>query len=180
MVLGWENSLARFFGRFHDIQRRFTQQAAFALISTEDANGRSFLLQWNPKWQCYNFVGGKVENAFGDNGDFTMAIRREIAEELGFSNLADIFKEREIEQIHLWQFSKREKKLKLYRFCVFKIQFFPNLEVDNTQIKRALRWLSTKHHNIFVSLDEIDRLETKDGQPISKTVRLILNKLGEI
>ena len=180
MVLSWENSLMFFFKRIKIIPQRLTQQAVFALFTIEQGDGRYYLLQWNPKWNCYNFIGGKVDNDSGDNDDFGRAIRREIAEEIGIGNLGEIFSEQEIEQIKLWQFSKREKRFKSYQFTLFRIQLFPDLPVDRQKMKRALRWLSTKHNNIYVSNEEIRLLKTKCGKPISKTVRRILIRLGEI
>ena len=162
------------------IPERLTQRAVFALITTEQENGRYYLLQWNPKWRCYNFIGGKVDNNCGDDNDFARAMRREIAEEIGIGNVGEIFTEHEVEQIGLWQFSRRQKRFKSYQFSVFRIQLFPDLPVDGQKMKRALRWLSTKHNNIYVSAEEIKKLETHGGQPISKTVQRILQKLGEI
>lgn len=180
MVLSWESSLVSLFKRIKVIPNGLTQRAVFALITTEQEDGRYFLLQWNPKWNCYNFIGGKVDNDSGDNNNFARAIRREIAEEIGIGNLDEIFEEREIEQINLWQFSKRKKRYKSYQFSIFRIQLFPDLPVDRQKMKRALRWLSTKHNNIYVSNEEIKRLRTSCGKPISKTVQRILMKLGEI
>lgn len=180
MVLSWENSLWGVLKKINIVPKRLTQQAVFALITTEQEDGLCYLLQWNPKWNCYNFIGGKMDNESGDNNDFARAIRREVAEEIGISNLGEIFAEREIEQINLWQFSKREKRFKAYRFSIFRIQLFPDLPVDRQKMKRALRWLSTKHNNLYVSDKEIRRLKTNCGKPISKTVRRILVKLGEI
>ena len=180
MVVGWENPFWEKLRNMNIFPRRFTQQAAFALISTESENGRYYLLQWNPKWACYNFIGGKVDNESGDDNDLARAIRREIAEEIGIANLEEVFEEREIEQIHLWQFSKHEKRFKSYSFSIFRIQLFPDLPVDRQKMKRALRWLSTKHNNIYVSSEEIRGLQTTSGQPISRTVRRVLMKLGEL
>ena len=180
MVLSWESSLAGFFKRIKKIPRQLTQRAVFALITTEQEDGRYFLLQWNPKWNCYNFIGGKVDNDSGDNDDVARTIRREIAEEIGIGNLDEIFEERQIEQINFWQFSQREKRFKSYCFSIFRIQLFPDLPVDRQKMKRALRWLSTKHNNIYVSSEEIRMLRTKCDKPISRTVQRILLKLGEI
>lgn len=180
MVIGWENSFLGWFRKMNIFPRRLTQRAAFALITTEYEHGRYYLLQWNPKWNCYNFIGGKIDNDSGDNNDLSRAIRREIAEEIGIGNLEDVFEEQEIEQVCFWQFSKREKRYKSYQFSIFRIQLFPNLPVDRQKMKRALRWLSTKHNNIYVSSEEIGRLKTNCGKPISRTVQRVLLKLGEL
>ncbi len=180
MVIGWENSFWDWLKKMKIFPGCLTQRAAFALITTEYENGRYYLLQWNPKWDCYNFIGGKVDNDSGDNNDLARAIRREIAEEIGIGNLGEIFEEREIEQMRLWQFSKREKRYKSYQFAIFRIQLFPDLPVDRQKMKRALRWLSTKHNNIYVSSEEIKKLKTNCGKPISRTVLRVLSRLGEV
>lgn len=180
MVMSWEASLLGFLKRINIIPEQLMQRAVFALITTEQEDGRYYLLQWNPKWLCYNFIGGKLDNDSGDNDDFARAIRREITEEIGIGNLGEIFVEQEVEKINLWQFSKREKRFKSYQFSIFRIQLFPDLPVDRQKMKRALRWLSTKHNNIYVSSEEIRQLKTNCGKPISKTVQRILLKLGEL
>ncbi|MBK8903091.1 MAG: NUDIX domain-containing protein [Anaerolineaceae bacterium] len=110
-----------FFGllqKLHRMPSPSITRAAFALIAAEYDGERSYLLQWNSKWGCYNFIGGKVEKDGSDNGDFARTIRREIAEEMGIE-LEKLLVEQEIKQIRLWQFSQREKKLKAYLFSIF-------------------------------------------------------------
>ena len=177
MLLKWENPLLSLLQKISYFPERSTEQAAFALITAELDGEKCYLLQWNPKWQCYNFIGGKVENGKKDNNNFANTIRREVKEEMGIE-LEGLLVEREIKQIQLWQFSKREKKLKPYRFSVFEICFFPDLPVERQKIKRALCWLSSKHDNIYVSQKEILKLETNTGKPISKTVKLVLADLN--
>lgn len=180
MVVRWESHYLNLIKKMKIFPWQLTQRAVFALITTEYENGRYYLLQWNPKWNCFNFIGGKVDNALGDNNDFSRAIRREIAEEVGIGDWKDFFAEQEIEQINLWQFSEREKRVKAYRFSIFRIQFFPDFTIDVQKMRRALRWLSTRYNNVYVSKEEIMQLKTNEGKPISKTVRRVLKKLGEI
>ena len=171
-----------FFGllqKLHRIHSPSITRAAFALIATEYKGERCYLLQWNSKWGCYNFVGGKVEKDRGENGDFARTIRREITEEMGIE-LEKLLVGQEIKQVRLWQFSQREKRVKAYLFSIFEINFFPNLPMERQMIIRSLRWLSSKHDNIYVSRKEIMNLRTADGKPISKTVRRILSELGEL
>lgn len=155
------------------------ERAAFALIATEHDGERRYLLQWNPKWQCFNFIGGKVEKEGNDNNDFARTIRREIKEEMGIE-LEKLLVEHEIKRVRFWQFSQREKRMKPYLFSIFAIHFFPNLPVEKEMITRSLRWLSSKHENTYVSRKEIINLQTNCGKPVSKTVRRILLELGEI
>ena len=179
MLLNQELPIFNLLEKLNLFPRRSVERAAFALIATEQDGERQYLLQWNPKWQCYNFIGGKVEEEGEDKNDFARAIRREIKEEMGIE-LEKLLIEHEIKQVRLWQFSQREKRMKPYLFSIFEIRFFPNLPVERQMITRALRWLSSKHENIYVSSKEIMNLCTNSGKPISKTVKRILLELGEI
>ena len=86
MVVSWEDSIHNWVKKIKNVSDLFTQRAVFALITTENEDGRYFLLQWNPKWQCYNFIGGKVDNQLGDN-NHAKAIRRELNEEIGIGDI---------------------------------------------------------------------------------------------
>lgn len=179
MLLNLEYLVFSLLEKFCQFPCRSVEKAAFALIAAVHEEQRQYLLQWNPKWQCYNFIGGKVQKEGNDNNDFARTIRREIKEEMGIE-LETLLVEQEIKQIRLWQFSEREKRMKLYQFSIFEIQFFPDLPVNRQIILRSLRWLSSQYENIYVHQDEIMNLKTVAGKPISKTVRRILLKLGEI
>ncbi len=156
------------------------EQAAFALITTKNEDNCYYLLQWNPKWHCYNFIGGKVESDDGNNdNDISRTLCREIEEEMGIES-GKIQIEQEARLVKLWQYSVREKRFKPYLFSIFVIDLFPDLLADRQKVARALRWLSSKYENTYVSQAEIINLETVDGKPISDTVRRILIALREI
>ena len=156
------------------------EHAAFALIKTRDEDNCYYLLQWNPKWHCYNFIGGKVEAGDGNhNGEFSYTLSREIEEEMGIEP-GKIEIEQEARVVKLWQYSAREKRFKPYLFSIFAINLFPDLPADRQKVTRALRWLSSKYENAYVSQAEILNLQAADGKPISDTVRRILIKLREI
>lgn len=156
------------------------QKASFALIVTEFNGEHCYLLQWNDKWQCYNFIGGKVDVAKEDGEDFSRTMRREIAEEIGIGSAEHILIDREIKRIQMCQYSQREKRFKKYQFALFEIRLFPDLPADPAAIQHALRWLSTRHTNVYVTREEIKNLQTAEGKPVSKTVRRILKEVGEI
>lgn len=179
MLLNLESPIFGILEKFHPIPSHAIARAAFALIATEYNGERCYLLQWNSKWQCYNFIGGKVEKNGSENGDLARTMRREITEEMGIE-LEKLSVEQEIKQVRLWQFSQREKRMKAYLFSIFEINFFPNLHLERQMITRSLRWLSSKHDNIYVSRTEVMNLRTADGKPISKTVQRILSELGEL
>ncbi|MCC6607198.1 MAG: NUDIX domain-containing protein [Anaerolineae bacterium] len=179
MLLNIEFPLFNLLEKFRLFPRRSTTRAAFALIAIDHEGERQYLLQWNPKWHCYNFIGGKVQVDEDGENEFEGAIRREIKEEMGV-DLERVMVEQEIKQIRLWQFSEREKRMKPYHFSIFAIQFFPDLPVDRQTVTRSLRWLSSKQENAYVSQREISGLQTDSGKPVSKTVRRILVELGEI
>lgn len=179
MLLKLEYPFYRLLQKLNLFPWGLAERAAFALITTEYEDSRYYLLQWNPKWHCYNFIGGKVETGEGNKNDFSCTIRREIEEEMGIE-FGKLLVEQEIRQIRLWQYSAREERFKPYLFSIFEINFSPNLSVEKQRIKRALRWLSSKHENAYVSQKEIINLKTDSGKPISKTVRRILVELGEI
>lgn len=159
---------------------RQVQKASFALIAAEFKGERCYLLQWNDKWQCYNFIGGKVNVTKGDAEDFCQAMRREIVEEIGIGSSEHILIDREIKRIQLCQYSQREKRFKQYQFALFEIRLFPDLPADPTAVQHALRWLSTRHTNVYVTREEIKNLQTSEGKPISRTVYRILKAVGEI
>jgi 8-oxo-dGTP pyrophosphatase MutT (NUDIX family) len=178
-MLNLEYPLFNLLEKLRLFPRWLTTKAAFALIALDHQGERQYLLQWNPKWQCYNFIGGKVQEKEVAEDDFAGAIRREIKEEMGIG-LERVMVEQEIKQVRLWQFSEREKRMKPYHFSIFAIHFFPDLPVDRQIVTRSLRWLSSKHENAYVSQGEISSLQTQSGKPVSKTVRRILVELGEI
>jgi 8-oxo-dGTP pyrophosphatase MutT (NUDIX family) len=159
---------------------RHVQKASFALIASDFKGERCYLLQWNDKWQCYNFIGGKVDVAKGDSENFYQTMRREIVEEIGIGSSEHISIDREIKRIHLCQYSQREKRFKQYQFALFEIRLFSDLPADPTAIQHALKWLSTRHTNVYVTREEIKNLQTSEGKPISRTVRRILKAVGEI
>jgi 8-oxo-dGTP pyrophosphatase MutT (NUDIX family) len=156
------------------------EQAAFALIKTRSEDTCYYLLQWNPKWQCYNFIGGKVETGDNNNdNDFSRTLCREIEEEMGIEP-GKIEIEQEARLVKLWQYSAREKRFKPYLFSIFTTNLFSDLPADRQKVTRALRWLSSKYENAYVSQAEIINLQAADGKPISATVRRILIELREI
>lgn len=155
------------------------QYSAFALIAVGEKAGRQYLLQWNIHWQMFNLIGGKLDNAKGDDNSLARTIRRELEEELGLRGPEECLVVRELEQVNMWQFSLREKKMKSYHFSIFEVDLFPTLPISRENVTYAARWLSTSRENIFVTRQEIESLRTRLGRPISATTRHILQAMGE-
>jgi 8-oxo-dGTP pyrophosphatase MutT (NUDIX family) len=161
-------------------KRTRIQQSAFAIIAIGEAVNRRYLLQWNANWAMFNLIGGKVDNHKGDAGSFRNTIERELEEELGINCPKECRVGKELGQIHMEQFSHREKVVKTYHFALFDVQILPDLPISHDSPHYFARWLSTGRENIFVSPLEIQMLRTNCGRPISATTRYILQALGEI
>jgi 8-oxo-dGTP pyrophosphatase MutT (NUDIX family) len=160
--------------------RKRVQRSAFAVIAMGQDVDRRYLLQWNANWGMFNLIGGKVDNNKGDANSFRHTIERELEEELGITCPKECQVGKELGQIHMKQFSQREKVFKTYHFALFDVQILPNLPISQDSPHYFARWLSTGRENIFVSSSEIQNLRTVCGRPISATTRHILQALGEI
>jgi 8-oxo-dGTP pyrophosphatase MutT (NUDIX family) len=156
------------------------ERSALALIAVGSGLNRKYLLQWNAQWAVFNLIGGKVDNALGDSNSFVRAICREIEEEMGLSSPDDCYIVEELKHIYLRQYSRRDKVLKNYHFCVFSVDIFPELPLNRERQNTFARWLSTGRENVYVSAEEIGQLCTTDNRPISLTTRYILQMLDEI
>jgi len=156
------------------------QKSAFAFIATGEDQSRHYLLQWNANWGMFNLVGGKVDNRKGDANSFQRAIQREVAEELGLICPSEFLVGKEIVQLRMRQFSRREQIVKNYHFAIFEVAIFPDLPLNWEMPHYFARWLSTGRENVFVSKSEIENLCTISGKPISATTRHILQEMGEL
>ena len=143
------------------------QKAAFAYITIEDQGDLYYLLRWNRNWRMYNFIGGKLENRKGDNGDLSNTLRRELFEEIGL-NGSDNYGVQELIQVNINQFSQREKRNKNYHFIVYGVDIYAP-ELRTKIIKDP--------QNILVNFSEITALETVTGKPVSQTARHILEEI---
>lgn len=154
--------------------------SAFALITIGHGDARLYLLQWNTKWGVYNLIGGKVDNSRGDSSSFVRTIHRELEEEMGIKYPEDYTIKRELKPIYLSQYSQHQRCFKNYHFHVFDVDIFPNLPFGIDKNRNFARWLSTGRQNIFVTKEEILQSRTFQNRPVSRTTKLILQKLGEL
>ncbi|MBP6472077.1 MAG: NUDIX hydrolase [Chloroflexi bacterium] len=178
----YTNLLASYFemNYFPSAIEPIVEKSALARIIAGEGSSRRYLLQWNHQWGAFNLIGGKVDNACGDQNSFMRTICREIEEEMGLSSPRDFFIVKELKQIYLRQYSQRTNHFKNYHFSIFAVELFPELALDRNRLNTFARWLSTGRENIYVSVDEICRLRTCDNRPISMTTRYILNALDEL
>jgi len=137
--------------------------AALALIRREEHGRPRWLLQWNPSWNAFSFVGGhkRPEESFRE------CMVREIGEELGLEDGTD-FVMGGAPAAHLeynaWSHGAREETA--YTMELFDVQLEPSARVA-IEANPANRWLSE---------DEIRTGRCTDGRPVSGTVNLILTK----
>lgn len=125
------------------------------------------LLQYNPKWLDYSFVGGKLE----EQETPLQAAYREVEEELSITRGLDFNLEiLEPGEIQIERFSKRTKQLTNYKFYLFfliakqnflnKISTEKNLwvPVSEIQTKQAKNNLSELVYDVFsrVNLNNYD------------------------
>lgn len=154
--------------------------SAFALITVGSGEDQKYLLQWNPNWDMFNLVGGRLTNEAGDRDSFARTIQRKLLEELGLHSTRDYRIVWEYKPLYQRQFSQREHVFKEYEFHVFKIEFLPRHPLTAEEYDWFAQRLAPDRENILVSRGEIERLRTLSNRQISATTRLILRELGEI
>lgn len=156
------------------------QNGAFAFIVVGAGKKRRYLLQWNETWQVFNLIGGKLDNDRGDAGSLRRALQRELEEEMGLKPGDDFEIGRCLKTVKLRQYSRREERIKNYRFGIFDVAIFPQLLNSINYPNYAARWLSTRYENVFASAEEIANMQTSDGRAISPTTKRVLQTLGEL
>lgn len=154
--------------------------SAFALIIVGSGDDQKYLLQWNPNWDMFNLVGGRLKNEAGDRDSFARTIQRKMEEELGLHSTRDYRIVWEYKPLYQRQFSQREHVFKEYEFHIFKIEFLPRHPATVEEYDWFAQRLLPDRENILVSRGEIERLRTLSNRQISATTRLILRELGEI
>lgn len=158
-------------------ERSQRQRGAFAIFTYEQDAEKRYLLRWNKNWNMFNLIGGKMDNARGDNNDFERTIRRELIEEVGLRSRGGSLLVDEIGQLCMRQYSYREKRVKDYHFAIFSVQA---VAFNTPMQQRLLRDLPCMRDNVLVTADEIEQLITLDERPISSTTRHILRALAEL
>ena len=159
---------------------RLRQRSALALVIVGEGENRKYLMQWNPNWERFNLVGGRVNNRKGDRDSFARALQRKLQEELGLKSPKDyrIIKERT--PVVQQQFSRREHIFKEYEFRVFEIELLPRHPRNEDELANYAQRMTAEHESVLLSRTEIEHLRTLTGRPISETARIILQEIGEI
>jgi 8-oxo-dGTP pyrophosphatase MutT (NUDIX family) len=139
-------------------------EAAVALISLMRDGQTYWLAQWNDKWGAFHFVAGhrRPEETFRD------CLVREIAEELHLSEGVDYQVSAE-PPIHLEfvDFSQSTQTQTCYIMELFNVELSPESR-PRVESNPANRWLSVA---------EIEAGQTRDGQPVSATMKRLLGEI---
>jgi 8-oxo-dGTP pyrophosphatase MutT (NUDIX family) len=139
-------------------------EAAVALIRRIQDGQTFWLAQWNPKWRRFHFVSGHRR----PDETFRECLVREIAEELALGEGAD-YQVSSAPPIHLEfiDFSESAQTETRYTMELFNVELssgaHPKVETNS-----ANRWLTEA---------EIQAGQTHDGQPVSATMRRLLEAM---
>lgn len=140
--------------------------AAFAMIRRQERGQDLWLAQWNPHWQCYNFVGGHKR----DGESFRQCVTREVAEELQLVEGHDFIVAQEpTAHLEYSDWSESARKDTAYTVEFFVVQLSGQAALDLIASNTANRWLTTS---------EIEKGTTRDGQPVSRTMGRLLHGIG--
>jgi len=143
-----------------------TSEGAFAYITEPGPAGAlSYLVQWNPGWKAFSFVGGRVEPP----ETFRDCCVREIAEELGLREHVEYDVAVEpLAHLEYTSYSESAKQETAYVFELYPTRLTP----------AALARVANDPANLWVGGAEIRAGRSRDGRPISRTVATVLGKAG--
>ena len=140
--------------------------AALALIRREVGPNTLWLVQWNRKWACYNFVGGHTH----DGESFCQCVAREITEELSLVEGQDFNVASEPaahSEYTAWSVSAQQETH--YTIELFDVRLRGEQAGEKIDADPLNRWLTEI---------EIRERRCHDGQPVSETMALLLRKAG--
>ncbi len=135
--------------------------AAIALIHREEKGQKLWLAQWNAKWGAYHFVGGHKRPA----ETFRECLVREVAEEIELGEGAD-YQVSSAPPIHLEfaDFSESTQAQTCYIMELFGVDLGSGAQAKVDR-NAENRWLTDA---------EIEAGRTRDGQPVSLTMKRLL------
>lgn len=141
-----------------------TSRGAFAYIVRQvPPEEREYLVQWNPNWKAFNFIGGGVE----PGESFRECCVREIAEELAIEeHIGYHVADQPLAHLEYQAFSESAGQETAYVFELFETQLRPE----------ALSQVTEDPQNQWVNANEILAGFTRDGRKISRTVAQVLCK----
>jgi 8-oxo-dGTP pyrophosphatase MutT (NUDIX family) len=138
--------------------------AAFALIRRDKRGLTLWLAQWNPHWQCHNFVGGHKR----DDEPFRECVVREVAEELRLQEGRDFIVAREpMVRLEYTDWSESAQEETEYTVELFEVRLPDS----------ARRLVDANPDNCWISAAEIRRGHTTAGRRISATVKRLLEHI---
>ncbi|QDT36903.1 NUDIX domain-containing protein [Stratiformator vulcanicus] len=144
-----------------------TSTAALALITNSSPQGPQFLTQWNEGWEGLRLIGGHL----GSGESFHECVLRKTCEELQLCETDLNIAPRPVAHLNFQQFSERARVVTKYRFEMYDV---------SPRDRDQLVAIAARPENEWVTEEEIGRGQTRNGRPISRTVRLLLEKSGRI
>jgi len=144
-----------------------TSEAAFAWIVQRRPDGTlAYLLQWNPRWTAFSFVGGQRE----PDECFHSCCIREVHEELGLTDGVDCrIASTPLTHLEYTAYSESARLETAYTFELFTLEFLRD---------QARRTVSRATQNHWATPGEIESGLSVAGQRISKTVREVMTRGG--
>ena len=131
------------------------------------AGGQSeWLLQWNDNWEAFFFVGGHKH----DDESFRKCVIREVEEELGLSPAEFTVEPQPTHRLEYRAVSRSAGELTDYVMELFPVQ----------PTAAALEKVMADRQNAWISTDEIRRLETRSGRPVSVSAQVLLGLSGRL
>lgn len=129
-------------------------QGAFAVIRRMIGDEQEWLVQWNSRWNCYNFVGGHRE----EGESFFECLVREIREELGLHVGTDYDVEPQpCCKLEYVARSERAKEDTAYKMQLFLITLNSSAESTVTQ----------SVENTWINRSEVNAQVTRNEQAVS-------------
>jgi 8-oxo-dGTP pyrophosphatase MutT (NUDIX family) len=141
-----------------------TSEGAQAVIRRGPAE---WLAQWNPKWGCFNFVGGhrRADESFRD------CLLREVEEELGLHRDADF---------HVGDIPAGRAEFTAWSESATADTAYILELWDVILTPAAAEGVSADPANRWVTSAEVQSGATADGRPVSPTMRRLLAVLGQM
>jgi 8-oxo-dGTP pyrophosphatase MutT (NUDIX family) len=139
-------------------------EAAVAIIRSGEACQPAWLARWNDRWQAYHFVAGHRRS----DETFRQCLIRELGEELRLAETTDYQAPRQpITTVEFVGFSERAQVETRYKMLPFHVELTETARsvVGN---QSEVRWLS---------LSEIIKGQSNDGQRVSPTMRRLIEAM---
>lgn len=138
--------------------------ASIALIRRGQGQQTQWLAQWNRSWRCYNFVGGHKH----DDESFRQCVIREVTEELEIAEGSGFaVAQQPLARLDYTAWSAGAGQQTLYVMELFEVELIGEATRRQVDADPRNRWLTE---------EEIRSTRCADGQPVSVTMKRILNR----